>query len=374
VGHCVGLGGHQVAGRFAFPAVLLDLRPLLAGSPRGSLPLALDRVRGCACAPSVRRSISALMAFSSPSEHSRLRWNSSRLPKKSEFRLSWDSPHLPLCRFHRPRPLREACASVGSGLRGPGSWSALVVSHHLGGLLRVRVAGLLHPASGSGVRRVSGRPPVPCGAGWEPSVPGAAVTLRRVPLASSWFASLRPSASLPLPSVLPVRPPGPSLRRGAGGRDCRWPSRVQGACKQGRGARCGGSLPKEGASGAGSRRPAEAVLLESRRLPPRGPPKRGARWGSPLGAGRSRSRLGARRSGFQGGPGRSQGQEVTGDGVTPQPKLRGTSGAGCGVRRSGPRPVAVGGAVARPRTSQAKATRGFSEETPEPKDRLPGPR
>jgi hypothetical protein len=165
VGHCVVLGGHRVAGRFAFPAVLLDLGPLPARSPRGSLPLALDRLRGCACAPSVRRSVSALMAFSSPSKRSRLRWNSSRLPKKSEFLLSWDSPHLPLCRFHRSRPLREACASVGSGLRGPDSCSALVVSHHLDGLLRVRVAGLLHPASGSGVRRVSGRSPVPCGAG-----------------------------------------------------------------------------------------------------------------------------------------------------------------------------------------------------------------
>jgi hypothetical protein len=165
VGHCVGLGGRRVAGRLAFPAILLDLGSLPAWSPRGSPSFALDRIRGSARAPSVHRSMSALMAFSSPSERSRLRWNSSRLPKKSEFLLSWDSPHLPLCRIHRPRPLREACASVGSRLRGLDSRSALVVLHHLGGFLRGRVAGLLHPASGYGVRRVAGRSPVPCGAG-----------------------------------------------------------------------------------------------------------------------------------------------------------------------------------------------------------------
>jgi hypothetical protein len=46
------------------------------------------------------------------------------------------------------------------------SCSALVVSHHLGGLLRAAAAGLLHPAAGPGVRRVSrclrpGLPKVP---------------------------------------------------------------------------------------------------------------------------------------------------------------------------------------------------------------------
>jgi len=47
----------------------------------------------------------------------------------------------------------------GFGERRPAapSCSALVVSHHLDGLLRAGSAGLLHPAAGSGVRRVSAR-------------------------------------------------------------------------------------------------------------------------------------------------------------------------------------------------------------------------
>jgi hypothetical protein len=213
----VNLGGRRVAGRFAFPAVLLDLGPLPAWSPRGSPSFALDRIRGSARAPSVHRSMSALMAFSSPSERSRLRWNSSRLPKKSEFLLSWDSPHLPLCRIHRPRPLREACASVGSRLRGLDSRSALVVSHHLGGFLRGRVAGLLHPASGYGVRRVAGRSPVPCGAG------GTFRSLRRGdPSKSSPHQQpVRIAASICLPAVA-VRPshppPAASFRRRSQGK------------------------------------------------------------------------------------------------------------------------------------------------------------
>jgi hypothetical protein len=55
------------------------------------------------------------------------------------------------------RPLPEARASFGPAVRPAGSRSALVVSHHLGGLLRVGSAGLLRPAAGLGVRRVSRR-------------------------------------------------------------------------------------------------------------------------------------------------------------------------------------------------------------------------
>jgi hypothetical protein len=44
-------------------------------------------------------------------------------------------------------------------VRATESCSALEVSHLLDGLLRVGVAGLLRPAAGSGVRRVSRRPP-----------------------------------------------------------------------------------------------------------------------------------------------------------------------------------------------------------------------
>jgi len=80
--------------------------------------------------------------------------------------------HPPL---HRPlfrAPLaRSPAASTPSrslarptfGLKMPlsKSRSALVVSHHLDGLLRNRLAGLLHPAADHGVRHVSHRSPTP---------------------------------------------------------------------------------------------------------------------------------------------------------------------------------------------------------------------
>lgn len=50
---------------------------------------------------------------------------------------------------------RPANRSSGRGFHAPTSCSALVVSHHLGGFLRTRAAGLLHPAPGLEVRRVS---------------------------------------------------------------------------------------------------------------------------------------------------------------------------------------------------------------------------
>jgi hypothetical protein len=109
----------------------------------------------------------------------------------------------------------------------------------------------------------------PLRGGGEPSVPCAVVTLRRVPLISSRCASLRPSAFLPLPSVLPIRLPQRPSEEGARGRDCHWPSRV-GRLQAGdrRGTEAG--LCKQGSvSGAGSRLLAEAGIEESRRLPPR---------------------------------------------------------------------------------------------------------
>ncbi len=67
------------------------------------------------------------------------------------------------CRVSSVRIRSATCASTpapkGIGERRPAapSCSILVVSHHLDGLLRAGSAGLLHPAAGCGVRRVSAR-------------------------------------------------------------------------------------------------------------------------------------------------------------------------------------------------------------------------
>jgi hypothetical protein len=56
---------------------------------------------------------------------------------------------------HRPKsPLPDACASFGEGCHTLPR-SALVVLHHLDGLLLFDLAGLFHPAADPGVRRVS---------------------------------------------------------------------------------------------------------------------------------------------------------------------------------------------------------------------------
>jgi len=69
--------------------------------------------------------------------------------------LSWDSlPPLRRNSFVRPLPVRVA-ASLRPRATSSKSCSVLVVSHHLDGLLRTELAGLLHPASDPGVRRVS---------------------------------------------------------------------------------------------------------------------------------------------------------------------------------------------------------------------------
>jgi len=71
--------------------------------------------------------------------------------------------------LHRPRNARARpessppsvhscvrCRTLRSQGAIPETRSVLVVSHHLDGFLRSEVAGLLHPAAGHGVRRVSG--------------------------------------------------------------------------------------------------------------------------------------------------------------------------------------------------------------------------
>jgi hypothetical protein len=85
------------------------------------------------------------MALFASSERSQKRWN----------RLSLVPPLMGFeCRpptgIPPARPLPEAEAPFGPTLPGAGSRSALVVSHHLDGLLRAEVAGLLHPATGQG--------------------------------------------------------------------------------------------------------------------------------------------------------------------------------------------------------------------------------
>lgn len=70
------------------------------------------------------------------------------------FFLSWSCPRpSTVC----PRASTPAAPKrhFGPAVPRAGSCSVLVVSHHLGGLLRTRIAGLLRPATGLGVHRVS---------------------------------------------------------------------------------------------------------------------------------------------------------------------------------------------------------------------------
>jgi hypothetical protein len=71
--------------------------------------------------------------------------------------LSWDSPAPPSTSLRASTPGGDPkIVSIGPRLPHRKSCSALVVSHHLDGLLRSELAGLLHPAIDPGVRRVSG--------------------------------------------------------------------------------------------------------------------------------------------------------------------------------------------------------------------------
>jgi hypothetical protein len=77
------------------------------------------------------------MAFASPSERSWKRWN--RLALVPPLMGLGSLPPVYLTRVHSGEPVRkQACelAPVGPAPPGAGSRSALVVSHHLDGLLR----------------------------------------------------------------------------------------------------------------------------------------------------------------------------------------------------------------------------------------------
>jgi len=132
--------------------------------------------------------------------------------------LSWPGPLHPFavrirCVHSRRSSHRNGRSPSGRGFHPPTSRSARVVSLHLDGFLRTGAAGLLHPAPGPGVRRVSVGPhhhrarPRP-GAPWF----GSSFPRRGHP--SKGFPRPQPYritaalALVPLPSPDPVRERG----------------------------------------------------------------------------------------------------------------------------------------------------------------------
>jgi hypothetical protein len=96
------------------------------------------------------------------------------------------------------RPLPGAQGPLRSDDSTARSRSAFVVSHHHDGLLHSKATGLLHPATGQGFDAFPASQPQrsPKAALEAVGIPRDAVhTLRRVPLASSRTASLRPLPS-----------------------------------------------------------------------------------------------------------------------------------------------------------------------------------
>jgi hypothetical protein len=145
-------------------------RERVGGLPRTPLDLGPSPIRIpgglSATAARPRRSVgrSTLVTLASSSERSRLRWNHVAAGTDPDrFLLSWPCPLPPLRRLSRrvhsrpARPPERSLVPSGRGFHAPTSRSARVVSHHLDGFLRCRPAGLLRPASGPGVRRVSAR-------------------------------------------------------------------------------------------------------------------------------------------------------------------------------------------------------------------------
>jgi hypothetical protein len=92
-----------------------------------------------------------------------------RLPPPSARDRNHELPWAPLMEFLKDRPSTDFPVCVHA--RFPEvrvchtrTCSTLVVLPDFGGLLRTRIAGLLHPATGHGVRLVSSRPPTIAGA------------------------------------------------------------------------------------------------------------------------------------------------------------------------------------------------------------------
>jgi hypothetical protein len=137
-GYCASPTDDPVAGSVGIhPRSLMTFRPLPAWVSRvlPSRPPIRGRSLGLA----------AFMAFASPSERSRKRWD-----------LLSVAPPLMGFECHPPagippaRPLPGAETPFGPTLPGADSRSTLVVSHHLDGFLRAEVTGLLHPATCQG--------------------------------------------------------------------------------------------------------------------------------------------------------------------------------------------------------------------------------
>jgi hypothetical protein len=153
------------------------------------------------------------MTLASPSKRSRERWS-----------------HLaagpPLVRFARPSTDITCVRRLpGASSHRPDSAtcrarSALVVSHHLDGLLRTRVRGFVAPRNRSGVHRVSETSePVPSEDGGGPPSPFPAArvhTLRRVSSSTAGAASLRSVALLPLPALTRPHHAAEAARREVG--------------------------------------------------------------------------------------------------------------------------------------------------------------
>lgn len=137
-----------------FPAFPHDLGPLPDRIPGDSRvrPRVLPKQRD-----------STLVTLTSSSERSRLRWNLTRGPTRrwDRFLLSWPCPPgtpspVDSHRVHSDPRAANGLVLSGRGFHTPTSRSARVVSHHLDGFLRDGPAGLLRPAAGHEVRRVSG--------------------------------------------------------------------------------------------------------------------------------------------------------------------------------------------------------------------------
>jgi hypothetical protein len=232
VGHCIFFSHECGSGSLAFPApptTLAVADRVLEVFPGSSLPVGIPRCdKRCAISPSEGSLVAFHLSFRALAAQPELLAASCEASSSSSHGVrSLFAPlscDLPRVHSRKPRlPSVRPC-------QGPGSRSALVVSHHLDGLLHTEAAGLLHPADDSGVRRVSGS-----GFRLHPKVlrrglrlPRAANrTLRRVPLISSRTASLRP-----LPSCLCCTPfasglPGESP---SGGALTVWPKPLARAC------------------------------------------------------------------------------------------------------------------------------------------------
>jgi hypothetical protein len=182
-----------------------------------------------AAAPPGEPGGSTLVALASPSERSRprrTRRTGTEVPAGFASRgLARVCPFAVLpargrvterCVHSRRRRSAEAGdVAIGVGFPGPTSCSALVVSHHLDGLLRTVAAGLLHPAPGLGVRRVAGRPSPATARIRRSEGPAPERPFPRRGHPSKGSPRQQPCritavvASLPLPRA---RPPGPKPR------------------------------------------------------------------------------------------------------------------------------------------------------------------